>query len=129
MGGATWECIAVTLEEYNAFLEPLRRSRNRDEKDLIADIAREVLPELEKHAEALERKAAKERRELEALQKMATAKRSTRIAGRMEKQREIDEAEEEERRKREELKMAHKEEARRLKMEDVSYLLFIPWQS
>lgn len=122
MGGAKWECIAVTLDEYNAFLDPLRRSRNRDEKDLIVEITQQVLPELEKHAEALERKKAKERRELEALQKMATAKRSSRIAGRMEKQKEIDEAEEAERRKRDDLKMAHKEENRRLKMEEVCLL-------
>jgi len=119
LGGATWECIAVTLDEYNAFLDPLRRSRNRDEKDLITEITQQVLPELEKHAEALERKKTKERRELEALQKMATAKRWSRIAGRMEKQKEVDEAEEAERRKRDELKMAHKEEARRMKMEEV----------
>lgn len=119
LGGATWECLAVTLEEYNAFLEPLRRSRNRDEKDLIADITQEVLPELEKHAEAMERKAAKERRELEALQKMATAKRSSRLAGKMEKQKELEEAANAERRKREELTMAHKEEGRRMRMEEV----------
>lgn len=118
-GGATWECVAVTLEEYNAFLDPLRRSRNRDEKDLVADITREVLPELEKHAEALERKAAKERRELDALQKMATAKRSSRIAGRMEKQKEVDEVAEAERKRKEDLAMAHKEEQRRVNMEEV----------
>lgn len=119
LGGAVWECIAVTLEEYNAFLDPLRRSRNRDEKDLVADITQDVLPELERHAEALERKAAKARRELEASQKMATAKRSSRIAGKMEKQREIDDAAEAERTRLEELKMAHKEDKRRINMEEV----------
>lgn len=115
-----WECIAVTFQEYKGFLEGLRKSRDADEKALVKRVTDEVLPVLERRAEAQERKAAKKQRELEVLNKLATAKRSSRIAGRQEKQKGIEEAEAAGRRRHEDLVMARKEEEKRIKMEGVS---------
>lgn len=117
MGGAKWECIAITLEEYKAFLETIRRSRDADEKVLLKRITLDALPVIEKRADAQERKAVQKRRQLENEQKLSTAKRSSRIAGKMDKEREIKEAEEAVRKRKEELAMAHKEQAKKYQME------------
>jgi hypothetical protein len=120
LGGSTWECLAVSFEEYKAFLETIQKSRDPDEKVLYKRITSDVLPIIEKRAEAQERKAAARRRELENLEKMATAKRSTRISARVDKQKEAQEAEEAERKKKSDLIMAKKEQERQEKMEHVS---------
>jgi len=117
LGGANWECIAITLQEYKSFLETIRRSRDVDEKVLLKRITMDALPVIEKRAEAQERKAAQKRRQLENVQKLSTAKRSSRIAGKMDKEREIREAEEAVRKRKEDLAMAHKEEAKKHQME------------
>jgi len=121
-GGMTWECIAVTLQDYQSFLESIRKSRDPNEKALHKAITDTVLPILEKKAEAQRAKALKKQRELENLQKMATAKRSTRIAGRLEKQKEEEEAAIAERKRIEDLEMAHKEQKRQQKLEQVCHV-------
>ncbi|KAK5201875.1 hypothetical protein LTR16_001153 [Cryomyces antarcticus] len=119
-GGATWECLAVTLEEYNTFLESMRRSRDPNEKALHKRITVDVLPIIEKKAEAQRQKVARKQRELENMQKLATAKRSSRIADKMGKQKEIEEAAEAERKRITDLAMARKEQERQKNMEQVS---------
>ncbi|KAF4556926.1 Hypothetical protein D9617_1g088080 [Elsinoe fawcettii] len=117
-GGMTWECLAVTMDEYQDFLESIRRSRDPNEKALHKRIMDTVIPELEKKEESRQRKLLRQLRERENEQKLATAKRSSRIAGRKEKEREEEEIRLAEEKKRQELEMAHKAQARQHKMEE-----------
>ncbi|KAI9722781.1 MAG: hypothetical protein M1828_004477 [Chrysothrix sp. TS-e1954] len=117
LGGATWECIAVSLEEYNSFLESLRKSKDPDERNLIARLNEDVLPEIERAAASRERRAAKRQRELQAFQSLANAKRSSRLADKQQKQQEDEAAAEAERQRQALLAQARKEEARQVKME------------
>ncbi|KAI9661512.1 MAG: hypothetical protein M1831_003034 [Alyxoria varia] len=117
LGGATWECVAITLEEYNKVLESIR-SKNADEKILSQRIRNEVLPEIEKAAEARAKREAKRMKDLENMQKMATAKRSSRLADKQEKQKEVEAAAEAEQKKQAEFDMARKEQERQRKMEE-----------
>jgi len=58
-GGMTWECIAVTLDEFNAFLSSIEKSKDPNEKVLRKRIVDDLLPLLEKqeeHASAKRRK-------------------------------------------------------------------------
>ena len=119
LGGAKWECIAITYEEYKSFLESIQKSRDPDEKVLYRRLTSEVLPIIEKRAEAQARKLAARQRELQTMEKMATAKRSSRIASRTEKQKEIEEAEEAERKRIADLAMAKREQAKQHKLEEV----------
>ena len=84
-GGSKWECIAITLGQYRDFLDTIRKSKSTDEKDLHSRIVEDVLPVIEKAEEAQQRKIARRERELMTLQKLATAKRSGRIASKMDK--------------------------------------------
>lgn len=115
----TWECIAVTLEEYQDFLATIFRSKDPNEKQLRKSIEENVLPILEKRAEALRQKQLKKLRELENLQKMATAKRSGRLAEKQEKERQDREVREAEEKKQAEIRMAHEEQERQKRIEEV----------
>lgn len=108
LGGATWECIAVSADDYVAFMDSLRKSKDPDEKALVKRMQEEIMPEIERQAASRERKAAQQRKELMNMEKLATAKRSSRLAGKEEKMREQKEAEEAERRRIEELHMAQR---------------------
>ncbi|KAK3720362.1 hypothetical protein LTR37_003773 [Vermiconidia calcicola] len=114
----TWECIAITLDEYQDFLASIFRSRDPNEKQLRKRIEEDVLPIIEKRAEALRQKQMKKMRELENLEKMATAKRSTRLAGKAEKEKEERELREAEEKKQAELRMAHEEQERQKRIEE-----------
>ncbi|KAL9094303.1 MAG: hypothetical protein Q9165_003443 [Trypethelium subeluteriae] len=116
-GGRRWECIAITLQDYQEFLEDFRRSRHPAERHLHKVLSTKVLPIIEQRAEAQARKAAKKQRDLENLQKMATAKRSSRLADKHEKQKQEDDAAAAERRHQADLAMARKEQERQQKME------------
>lgn len=117
LGGATWECIAITLDEVRDFIGPLAKSKDPNEKVLRNQIEEHMLPLLEKQEESRKRKMLQREKELLSLEKMAHAKRSSRIAGRAE-QRKNDEAERQERERRiAEEAAARKEEQKRLKME------------
>ena len=76
-----WECLAVTLDEFNTFITSIEKSRDPNEKILRKRTVDDVLPLLEKQEEARKRKQAQKERELLNLEKLATAKRSSRIAG------------------------------------------------
>ncbi|KAI9775647.1 MAG: hypothetical protein M1839_000972 [Geoglossum umbratile] len=116
-GGMKWECVAVTLEQYKEFVESIRRSRHPDEKGLHDALVADVLPLLEQQAEERKKKEARRERELLALEKLATAKRSTRIASKLEKLREEEEAMEAERKRQTDLVMARREQELLKKME------------
>jgi hypothetical protein len=118
-GGMKWECVAVTLEQFNEFIESIRRSRHPDEKELHDVLVADVLPVLEQQAEERKRKEIRRERELLALEKLATAKRSSRIASKLEKQREEEEATEAERKRQTDLIMARREQEMLKKMEQV----------
>ena len=114
----TWECIAITLEEYNDFLASIFRTRDPNEKQLRKRIEDDVLPIIEKRAESLRQKQMKKMRELENLQKMATAKRSSRLADKAEKDAKDREEREAEEKKQRDLRMAHEEQERQRRIEE-----------
>ncbi|KAJ4986933.1 PHD-finger domain-containing protein [Stagonosporopsis vannaccii] len=117
-GGMKWECLCVTLEDYRDYLSSIRKSRDPNEKILYKRIEEEVIPVMEGLAEEQARKQARKARELENLQKLATAKRSSRISARVEKQKEVEEAEAAERKRQDELRMAKAEQAKQKKLEE-----------
>jgi hypothetical protein len=116
-GGMIWECLAVTLDEMNAFIASIEKSKDPDEKVLHKRIVEHLLPLLEKQEEARKRKAAQKERELLNLEKLATAKRSSRIAGKLEQQKQEEGAREAERKRQAELAMAKKEQEKWQKLE------------
>ncbi len=116
-GGMTWECVAITLDEFTAFLALIQKSRDPNEKILRSRIMDDVLPLLEKQEEARKRKQAQKERELLNLEKLAHAKRSSRIADKLEHQKQEEEAREAERKKQAELAMAKKEQEKWKRLE------------
>ena len=117
LGGMKWECLAITLDDLNRFVASIEKSRDPNEKILRTRITEDLLPLLEKQEEARKRKAAQKERELLNLEKLATAKRSSRIAGKLELQRQEEEAREAERKRQAELAMAKKEQEKWMKLE------------
>lgn len=117
-GGRKWECIAVTLTEYNVFLESISKSKDADEKALFKRITDEVLPVIEKAEEDQLRRQARREKELMNMQKLATAKRSSRLANKQEKEREQQEAAEAERKRKADLAAAREHQERQKKMDE-----------
>ena len=116
-GGRKWECLAVSLSDYEEFLEGLRKSKDSEERILLKRLEKEVLPEILRAEEERQRKIRQKEKELLTQEKMAHAKRSSRIASKQEKDREAAETEAAERRKREELAEARKIMERQQKAE------------
>lgn len=117
LGGAIWECIAITLDEVRDFIDPLQKSKDPNEKILRGQIEEHMLPLLEKQEESKKRKMLQREKELLNLEKMAHAKRSSRIAGKAEQQRQEESERHEREKRRAEEATAKKEEQKRLKME------------
>lgn len=117
-GGAVWECIAVTLDEVHTFLGTIRKSRDENEKILRDRIEEGLVPILEKQEESRKRKALAREKELLNLQKMANAKRSSRLAGKAERLKQEEETRKEEEKHRREEAVARKEEQLRIKREN-----------
>ncbi|KAI9881038.1 MAG: hypothetical protein M1830_008920 [Pleopsidium flavum] len=117
-GGRKWECLAITLSQYENFLESIRKSKDSDERFLHKRITEEVLPVIVKAEEDQQRKNARREKELLTLQKLATAKRSSRIASKLDREREEQEAAEVERKRRATLIEGGKEQERQKKMEE-----------
>ncbi|KAL3480610.1 hypothetical protein BJX99DRAFT_219878 [Aspergillus californicus] len=113
----TWECIAVTSEDYKAFLDSLRNTRDADEKILRNRIEEQVMPIIEQEEMAHERQKAKREKEMFNLQLIAGAKRSSRLAQKTEKERHDREAIEAEYKRQADLVAARREEERLKKME------------
>ncbi len=117
-GGRKWECIAITLSQYKEFLESIQKSRDPDEKALHRRISLEVLPTIEKAEEAQLRRTARKERELMNQEKLATAKRSSRLASKQDKEREEREAMEAERKRKADLAEALKDQERQINMDE-----------
>ncbi|KAL6239064.1 hypothetical protein BDW75DRAFT_199499 [Aspergillus navahoensis] len=113
-----WECIAITLEDYQKFLESIQNTRDADEKILRDRIEEHVLPIIEQEQAAQERQRVKREKELINLQLLSGAKRSSRLAEKSEKERQEREAMEAARKREEELAAARKEEERLKEMEN-----------
>ncbi|PSN73223.1 hypothetical protein BS50DRAFT_482251 [Corynespora cassiicola Philippines] len=118
MGGMKWECLCITYEDYQEFLGSMRKSRDVNEKALCKRIEENIMPQLQRAAEEQARKQARKMKELETMQKLAMAKRSSRISARLEKQKEVEEAEEVKRKRKAELAMAKAEQEKQAKMEE-----------
>lgn len=113
-----WECVAVALEEYQAFLETIQKTKDADEKSLRDNIVTHVLPILEKAEEAQQRKRQKREKELLSLQLVAGAKRSSRLAAKEEKERQDREAAEAAQKHEHDLAEARKEQAKQRQLEE-----------
>lgn len=120
LGGMKWECLCITLEDYHDYINSMRKSKDPNEKDLITRLQVEVIPEIESRAEEKARQEARRAKEREVELKLATAKRSSRIAHKIEKQKHVDEAEEEERKRLADLAMAKAEQDKQRKLEEES---------
>lgn len=117
LGGMRWECVAVTLEEMNRFLATLEKTKDPNEKALRQRIQENLVPILAKDEERRKKRERERERELINLQKMANAKRSSRIANKIEHQKQEEQAREEEHKRQIEEAARRKEEQLRLKME------------
>ncbi|KAL8994427.1 MAG: hypothetical protein Q9169_005597 [Polycauliona sp. 2 TL-2023] len=117
-GGRTWECIAVTLTEYQDFLDSIKKSRDPDEKALHKRIVEDVVPVIEKDEESKQRRQAKKEREMMNMEKLATAKRSSRLASRFEIERQEREAAEAEQKRKADVTAALAHEEKQKKMEE-----------
>lgn len=120
LGGMKWECLCVTMEDYQDYMSGIRSSKDVNEQALYMHLEEEVLPVVAKGVEEQARKEARRLKELQVLQQLATAKRSSRISTRLEKQKEIEEVQESERRRQAEVAMAQEETEKQRKMEEVS---------
>ena len=117
LGGRHWECVAVTLDEVRELLRWMEKTKDPNEKILRDELRHHLVPILERQEESKKRKQQQRERELLALEKMAHAKRSSRLAHKTELQKAEEQAREDERRRREEEATARKEEQKRLKIE------------
>ena len=117
LGTMRWECIAVTLSEVREFLATIQKSKDANEKTLRDQVQDHLLPILEKQEESRQRKQLQREKELLNLEKLAHAKRSSRIAGKLEQQQVEERTREEERKRRDDEAASRKEEQRRLKTE------------
>ena len=117
-GDRKWECLAVTLTQYQEFLDTIRKSKDPDEKILLKRISDEVLPVIEKADEAQQRRQQKKNREINNLQKLATAKRSSRLADKQEKEKEAQAAAEAEQKRKADLAAAKEDQERQKNMEE-----------
>ncbi|MCJ1382645.1 hypothetical protein MMC17_005758 [Xylographa soralifera] len=117
-GDRKWECLAVTLTEYQAFLESIQKSRDSDEKALYSRLTKEVMPVIEKMEEDRQKKIARRQKELMNLEKLATAKRSSRLAGKQEREREEQEALAAERKRQADLIDARRDAERQKQMDE-----------
>ncbi|OXV10213.1 hypothetical protein Egran_02026 [Elaphomyces granulatus] len=116
-GGLRWECIAITLSEYQEFIDTLRKTKDPNEQILRDRLVSEVVPVIEKLEEAQQRKRAKQEKELHNMQLLARAKRSSRIAGKQERERQEKEAAEASQKQEADLAVARKEQEKHKKME------------
>lgn len=117
LGGDKWECLAVTLTEYEDILRRMGGSRDYNQKQLHKRITQHVLPIIQEGEDLRARKIAKRQRELLTLEKLATAKRSSRLAGKADREREEQLAREAEEKHRRELAAAQKDAERQKQME------------
>jgi len=117
LGGMKWECITVTLADVRRFLGTLEKTRDANEKVLRDQVQEHLVPILEGQEERRKRREKDRERELLNMAKMANAKRSSRIAGKAERQKEEDMAREADHKRLIEEAVQRKEEQARRKTE------------
>ncbi len=119
LGGMKWECIAATLGEVRQFLADIQQKKtgDPDEKVLREQIQNHLVPILEGQEERRMKREREREKELVNMEKMANAKRSSRIAGKVELQKQEDQAREEQRRRQVEEAALRKQEQQQHKME------------
>ena len=117
-GTRTWQCVAVTLSQYQDFLESIKKSRDPDEKALYKCIFDNVMPIIEQAEASQFRKKQKQERELLNMQKLATAKRSSRIEAKMERERQDREVLEAEQKRKADLAEAQVYQRNQSRMEE-----------
>lgn len=117
LGGATWECIAITTEEIHKFLETISKTKDENEKVLRKQITGYLLPIVEGHEASRKRKMLQREKELLNMEKLAHAKRSSRLANKQDHQRQEEIARQEEQKRYAEEVAARKEEQLRKKIE------------
>lgn len=115
-GGFKWELIAITKSQYQDFVETLGK-REPNEKILRQRIVDEVMPIIDQAEEKQRRKIERRERELLTMEKMATAKRSSRLQDKHDKERQDAERLEADRKRAADLAAAHHEQERQEKME------------
>lgn len=118
LGGYKWECVAITLAEYQELVESFKRSKDPNEKALRERLIDEVVPIIEAGEDRQRRKMERRERELLALEKMATAKRSSRIAGKAEREKAEKDAAEAERKHAADLAAARRDQERQEQMDN-----------
>lgn len=96
LGGMKWECIAISLDQVRGLIEGFRKSRDGNENILQQQLEVHLLPILEKQEESRKRRALQRDRDLANLAKLANAKRSSRIASKVEQQKQEEKLKEEE---------------------------------
>lgn len=116
-GGYTWECLAITLKDYEALCLSFAKSKDPNEKALRDRIEEEVIPIIQGAEERQQRKIERRQRELMMMEKMVGAKRSSRLADKQDKERREAEAIELNRKHHAELEAAHREQERQEQME------------
>ncbi|EXJ85944.1 hypothetical protein A1O1_06313 [Capronia coronata CBS 617.96] len=116
-GGYKWECVAITLSDYQELCECLQSSRDPNEKALRERLVEEVIPIIEAAAEKQRRKIERRERELMMMEKMVGAKRSNRLADKQERERREAEEAEAERKRQADLAAARREQERQEQME------------
>ena len=115
-GGQTWECLAITLPDYQDLVESFKKTKDPNEKNLRKRLIDEVIPIIEAAEEKQRRKIERRERELMALEKMATAKRSTRIAGKLEREKQEQDEVEAERKRAADLAAARRDQEKQEQM-------------
>lgn len=116
LGGQKWECLAITLDELYTLISSLT-SRDENEKNLRSRLAKHLVPIFEEYEASRKRKLAQKEKELLNMEKMQHAKRSSRLASKMEHKREEEERRAAEEKHRQELAMAKKEQQKWQKLE------------
>ncbi|QPG99095.1 hypothetical protein C2857_000848 [Epichloe festucae Fl1] len=117
LGGGIWECVAITLQEVREFVETLLKTRDDNEKILRKRLEKHLLPILEKQEEMMQRKQVQRERELLNLSKLANAKRSSRIADKMERQKQDEENKEQHRQQLQAEQVGRREKHTQMKAE------------
>jgi hypothetical protein len=115
-GGFKWELVAITLSQYQEFIASLK-IKDPNEKLLHRALQETVIPVIEKAEESQRRKIERKERELLNLQKLAGAKRSSRLADKQDRERQEREAVETDQKRAADLAAAHKEQERQQRME------------
>lgn len=117
LGGMSWECVAVTLGDVRSLIDSFRKPRDANEEILLNQLDVHLLPILEKQEESRKRKESQHQRELLSLAKMANAKRSSRIAGKIEHHKEEEKARDQREKAQRQLESQQREKQNHLRLE------------